>query len=196
MDIRSDLSIIIPNHNERLIDSTVYWCGRHFPNAEIIVEHDFEGNGKGYTLREGLKKATRNWIVFLDGDMDILPCEIHKLINNVDGADVVVGIKSTKNTPFSRKVISHLSRRLIKMMFNIPLVDTQTGIKLFKRETLSDWETDGFLCDIEIIYKASKKGFKIAEVPVDAFLSKAKTIKQIGKTLWELIILKFRLLYR
>jgi glycosyltransferase involved in cell wall biosynthesis len=196
MDIESNLSIVIPNHKEKHIYEVIEWCKFYYPKSEIIVEDDFYGKGKGYTLRNGLRKTTKDWVVFIDGDMDIYPAEIRKLVDKLDGSDIVIGTKITEGIPFHRKIITKTSRLLIELLFDLPLTDTQTGLKLFKRETLEEWETDGFLFDVEILYKAHKKGYKITEVPINVWISKKKGLKDVIKCTLELLSLWYRLLYR
>jgi glycosyltransferase involved in cell wall biosynthesis len=192
MDLQTNLSIVIPNHNEILAESAQYWCRRYFPKAEIIVENDEKGIGKGATLRKGLQRATRDWIVFLDGDLDIFPSEINKLIDGAKKADIVVGVKSLADLPFRRKIISMFSRMLIKGLFFLPVSDTQTGIKLFRREALSDWSTDGYAFDVELLQKAHKRGYKISEVMVNVNSTKSKNMRDIIKCLKDVIRLWFR----
>jgi glycosyltransferase involved in cell wall biosynthesis len=194
MDTRTNLSIIIPNHNEKEIEWVYSYCRYFFPYSEIIVENDYTGRGKGYTVREGFKKSTKDWIIFLDGDMDIHPREIKKLLERPEY--VTIGTKEI-NSYSIRGQISKLSRYIIRYLFRLPCSDTQTGLKLFNRKSLSDWKTSGFLFDVEIIYKAYKKNFKIKEVPIiSGKPSKRKGLFVLIKSLWELIILWFRLLFR
>lgn len=184
--------MIIPNHKEKNLEWTYIYCRYFLPYAEIIVSNDFDGRGKGWAAREGFRKSTRNYILLIDGDLDIHPREIKTFMEEIKNADVVVGKKQTSSMPTKRKLISIISRKLIQTLFNLPISDTQTGIKLFKREALLDWETDGFLFDVEILYKAHRNGFKIKEIPVHAVTSKSKSLKDIGKSLCELLTLWYQ----
>lgn len=190
MDSRTNLSIIIPNHNEKLIYEVVNWCEFYFPKSQIIVIDDRAGRGKGWALREGFNKSTKDIIVFIDGDMDISPSEIWKLL--VENADIVVGKKILPKN-FMRKMITFFSRKLIKLLFRLPISDTQTGLKMFKRNAISTWQENGFMCDIEILHNAYSRGFSIKEVFVNATTSKNKSIKQVVQCLLETICLWYRL---
>jgi glycosyltransferase involved in cell wall biosynthesis len=195
MDTQSNLSIIIPNHHEKEVEWVYCFCRYFFPYAEIIIENDPDGRGKGYTIRRGFQKSTKDWIIFIDGDMDIHPRDIKTLLDEKKDSDIVIGKKSFESMRNNRKIISGFSRLIIKTLFNIPVSDTQTGIKLFNRNALKEWKTDGFLFDVEILHNAHKQGFKIKEVQVFAKSSKNKSLKDLGKTLCELITLWFRLSY-
>lgn len=71
-------------------------------------------------------------------------------------------------------------------MFGIP-VNTQTGIKMFRRHTIKPWETNSFAADIEILGKAHKLGYRMVEVPVDAKVTRKMKFKAIWETFKESI---------
>jgi len=185
-----NLSILVPNHNEKNIGYMENRLRLYFPSAEIIVYPDYFGRGKGWALRNAFKQSTGDWVCMIDGDGDIQPSEIKRLIYYRGDNDIIIGVKDLRFMPLSRKIISFFSRLLIKTLFRLPVSDTQTGIKLFKREALDTWKTDGFAFDIEILVNAHRKGFKIGEVPVFCTINRGKSIKIIWKTLKD--TLKFR----
>ncbi len=59
---------------------------------------------------------------------------------------------------------------LIRVLFGLPLKDTQTGIKVFKSKVLQDVlplvTTKGFAFDIELLARAYKQGYKLVDAPV------------------------------
>lgn len=178
------LSIIIPNHNEpklKLVQEAIPYLPF---DCEVVIATDHEGEGKGATLREGLKESHGDIIAFIDGDMDIHPRMINRLIAYLEDYDIVVGTKQTKNSPLQRKIITALSRLYIRLLFGLK-VDSQTGIKLFKREALFDWKTNGFACDIEILAKAKKASKTMIEVPIEATITRHMSLKAIWNTLLE-----------
>jgi len=130
-----DLSIIIPNRKEKRINEVVGECEILFPDAQIIVSDDDRGLGKGITLQRGLWKAKRDFIVFINGDMDIHPTQINRLLTHINFYDIVVGVKRIDDLPFERKIISQLSRWLIKKMFNLTGQETEFTTLLFINST-------------------------------------------------------------
>jgi glycosyltransferase involved in cell wall biosynthesis len=178
-----NLSILVPNHNEKNIGYMENRLRLYFPFAEIIVYPDYFGRGKGWALRNAFKQSTKDWVCMIDGDGDIQASEIKRLIYYRGDNDIIIGVKDLRFMPFTRKIISYLSRLLIKTLFRLPVSDTQTGIKLFKRETLDTWQADGFEFDIEILVNAHRKGFKITEIPVSCTINRGKSIKILWKTL-------------
>ena len=178
------ISIIIPDYNEPNIKLMKAETRRYFPSAEIIIVHDLNGKGKGRAVREGLAQATGDLIAFLDADLDIHPKMINRLLPFLEDYDIVVGMKGIEKGLLKRRFITHLSRLYIRLMFGLKC-DTQTGIKLFKREAIQDWKTDGFAFDIELLMKAKKKGYKMVEVPIDAKITVGVSLKAILRTFKE-----------
>lgn len=189
----SNLSIVIPNHKEEKILAVVKWCKALYPNAEVVVGVDTDGRGKGWAIREGLKLATKPIVCFIDGDMDVDPRDILQLLSHDE--DVVVAVKSLKGLPWHRKFISICSRLVIKVLFNLPISDTQTGLKVF-RKPIPDFETNGWAFDIEILYKLHLRGATFKEVPIIVTSSKSKGLKDICTTLYSILCLKYRLLFQ
>jgi glycosyltransferase involved in cell wall biosynthesis len=171
------ITIIIPNHNEPRINETVFTLCSRFPGIEIIVITDHEGRGKGWAIREGFKKVQTSIFGYIDGDMDIHPRMINRLMPYLEDYDIVVGKKRLSGS-LGRRILTFLSRIYIKVLFNLD-VDTQTGIKLFKTCAVKYWKTDGWAFDIEILAQAKRDGFSMIEVPVDAIVSKKMPFKSI-----------------
>jgi glycosyltransferase involved in cell wall biosynthesis len=160
------LSILVPSSLEPNIFNTIITLENYFPTAQIITVNDRKRKGKGWAIREALTEATGDIIVFIDGDGDIQPKMIQRLLDYIDYYDIVVGKKNCSKL-LSRRIITILSRFYIKLLFGIG-VDSQTGVKAFRREALLPWITDSFAFDIEILYNAKKAGFTMAEVTVEA----------------------------
>ncbi len=156
-----------------------------FPGAQILVADDPEGRGKGWAIREKLKEAQGSLIAFIDGDLDIHPGELEKLISPILEADICVGVKCLADLTPKRRVLSWGYRLFVKLLFGLPISDTQTGVKLFKRYALPEWECDGFSFDVEILARAHSKGFKIAEAPIKAKVSGTKSLYQTFWMIWE-----------
>lgn len=186
------LSIILPSHREPDILEFVAEVEEKIPSSEIIVSKDTYGRGKGWAIREALREARGSEIVFLDGDGDISPRMLLRLLPFLDDFDAVVGTKRIKHKHLSRRVITYLSRLYIRILFGLD-VDTQTGIKLYRREMLDTWKTDGFLFDVEILHKIKKSGGRIIEVPIEAEIKERVSPKVLWRTLVESLILRFQL---
>lgn len=186
------LSIILPSHREPEIQEFVAKVEECLPPCEIIVSSDRYGRGKGWAIREALKECRGDKVVFLDGDGDIHPRMLMRLLPFLDDFDAVVGTKRIAHKHFSRRAITLLSRLYIRMMFGLNF-DTQTGIKLFRKEALDLWDTDGFLFDVEVLYRVKKHSYRIIEVPIEAEITERMSGRALWKTLVESLTLRYRL---
>lgn len=176
------ISIIIPCKNEPDILKMLEETEKFFPEAQIITSNDRYGYGKGWALFKGLQHATGDTIVFIDGDLDIHPREINKLLPYLEISDIVVGRKELPKK-LSRKVITFCSRLFIGILFGL-WIDTQTGIKAFKRQYLPDWTDESFAFDLEILSKAKRMGASITEVPVEVSIKKSMPLRSITRFIW------------
>jgi hypothetical protein len=96
-------------------------------------------------------------------------------------ADVVIGSKrhplSKINYPVKRKLYSALYFGLIRLLFGLPLRDTQTGIKIFRREVVEHvfprLLSKRFAFDIEVLANAHRLGFRVVESPVTLTFTRA-----------------------
>ncbi len=132
--------------------------------------------GKGGALRAGFEKSTGAFIVLLDADLDLPPEQIPSFFSKLEtsGADIVIGSKlhrdSNLHYPPLRRFISFVYYVFIKFAFNLPVHDTQTGLKLYRRKCL-DWAfprmlVKAFAFDLEVLALAIARGFRVAETPV------------------------------
>ena len=132
--------------------------------------------GKGWALKEAYRVTTGEWLVFMDSDLDLDPQQIDLFfeIQKREGVDIVIGSKrhpdSKLNYPMKRKIISAGYFFLVKLLFGMPLRDTQTGLKLFHREVLHKLFPKvlikRYAFDLELLVLAHHNGYSIAEAPV------------------------------
>jgi len=145
--------------------------------------------GKGHAVRFGMSKAGGDIISFLDAGMDISPKGIMMLLAHMNwyDADIIVGSKkhpvSRVNYPMLRRILSWGYHLGVKLLFGLPLSDTQSGIKIFKREVvekiLPRLLVKSYAMDIEMLSVAKYLGFdRIYEAPIEvSFDKKSSAIK-------------------
>jgi len=137
-----------------------------------------KNHGKGFAVIFGMIRAAGDLILFIDGGMDINPNSISMLLEHMEWYDahIVVGSKrhpvSRTNYPLVRKFYSWAYYTLVKVLFGIKITDTQTGLKVFKREVLAAvlprLTVKRFAFDIEMLAVAKRLGFeRIYEAPVN-----------------------------
>ncbi len=147
-------------------------------SSKLIVVGYEKNRGKGYAVRFGMVKCKGELISFLDAGMDISPKGIMMLMAHMNwySADVIVGSKrhpaSRVNYPFFRHILSIGYHLVVKLLFGLSLTDTQSGIKIFKREVLEKvlprLLVKRYAMDIEMLAVAKYLGFdRIYEAPIE-----------------------------
>ncbi|MCC7519051.1 MAG: glycosyltransferase [Verrucomicrobiae bacterium] len=143
---------------------------------ELHVVRLQSNQGKGEALRRGFAASRGRYVVFLDADMDLPPEQIGRLLESLraEGADAVIGSKwhprSQVDYPWHRRVVSLVYFTLTRILFGLPVRDTQTGIKIFRREALARamprMLVKAYAYDLELLVIIHHFGSRIAEAPV------------------------------
>lgn len=143
----------------------------------IKVLHYEQNQGKGHAVVLGSMHASGDYVVLLDADLDLHPKQIREYMALLQDrqADVIVGSKNhpesvVQGYPAMRKLYSLAYYLVVRLLFGLPLRDTQTGLKIFKREVLQAVVprilAKRFAFDIEILANVHRRGYTIAEAPV------------------------------
>lgn len=149
-----------------------------------------KNRGKGNAIISGVSQAEGKYIAFVDADLELNPAQLEGYLKKMldDNADVVIGCKFHKGSklkyPFKRKVISMCYYIMLIILFHLNVKDTQTGLKVFKAEAIKPVghiiRTSGFAYDIELLVAVHRRGFKIAEMPVEVVFVRDKGVNRIG----------------
>lgn len=199
--------IIVCNDGSK--DSTVAEVNRFISQHEslpIKLILNKRNYGKGRTLKKGFKYTSGEYIIFCDGDLDLHPSQIPTFfdIMKLNNADIVIGSKRHPNSvlyyPFNRRFMSLVYFSLVKLMFGLPISDTQTGLKLFKKEALKDVFrrilVKKFAFDLELLVNAHHLNYKIVEAPI--FLNHQREFQRIGfmsifNMVWDTLAIWYRM---
>ena len=158
-----------------------------------------EGLGRAYlhAFRWALA-ADYKFIFEMDADFSHNPQDVPKMeLQLLDDADVVIGSRyvdgiNVVNWPLSRILLSLAASYYVKFFTSLPVKDATAGFVGYKAEVLRAIDLDtvkfvGYAFQIELKYKAWKKGFKLKEYSI-IFLNRAKgQSKMNGSIIWEAI---------
>lgn len=133
--------------------------------------------GKGEALRVGLTEGRGRYLGFIDADGDLPADLLGSFVTAVRAGDVdiVVGSKRHPSSqvvyPPLRRLYSWGYQQLVRMLFHLRVRDTQTGLKVIRREVLEAalprMVEQRFAFDLELLVVARKLGFdRFAELPV------------------------------
>ena len=147
------------------------------PILEVItVAH----GGKGAAVRAGMLHAKSDLIVFTDADMATPPDMIPLLVEALADHDVALGSRiqpdgsdMRKSQPVYRRLLGRAFHLLASIWVVGPVKDTQCGFKGFTRDAAHDLfarqQVRSIVFDVELIYLARRRGYRIAIVPVRWF---------------------------
>lgn len=174
-------------------------------NKNIIGVYSKENHGKGNALKRACEIANGKYIIFCDGDMEIDPSQLENFfdIMHKENADIVIGSKRHKNSVVNysnvRKLISFVYFMFVKIFFHLPIQDTQTGLKLFKREAIINVFprilVKAFAYDLEVLVACNSNGKKIASAPVIVNPNRHFGFIKLG-VLWKTFIDTLAIFYR
>lgn len=136
--------------------------------------------GKGGAVRQGMLAARGRLQLFTDADGATAFTELDRLEQAIrNGADVAVGSRSLASQQRGFKVNARWHRSILGGCFNAMvrlggirgIGDTQCGFKLFERSVARDLFSvstiNGYGFDLELLFVAQQRGYRIAEVPVN-----------------------------
>ena len=173
-----------------------------FANVRVLKAP--KNGGKGSAVRRGMLAARGKYVLFADSDNSTPIEEVEKLLHKLvrEGYDVAVGSRAAAgaheaNRTLPRRIMSGGLRWIVRSILRIGVRDTQCGFKMYRREAaqrLHGAQTImGFSFDLEILYLASKLGYRVAEVPVswvDAPGSKVDATREALRFLRDLAKIK------
>ena len=142
----------------------------------VVVRHD-RNLGYGAALRSGFGRARFPWVFFMDADNQFDPSEIELLLDRRGEADMVIGYRSVRRDPFTRRLNAWAFFTLVRVLFGYLARDVNCAFKLIRHELLDDLalRSDGALINTELLALARRRGARITEVSVHHFPRTAGT---------------------
>lgn len=136
--------------------------------------------GKGGAVRQGMLAARGRLQLFTDADGATAITELDRLEQAIrDGADLAIGSRSLASRQQEFRVHARWHRSILGGCFNAVvrlggiqgISDTQCGFKLFERAVARDLFSvstiNGYGFDLELLFVAQQRGYRISEVPVN-----------------------------
>lgn len=132
--------------------------------------------GKGAAVREGVLNSRGAIVAFLDADLAYGLEPLGRILSAVaDGADVAVGARDLQpgggyRYGLGRRVATVGFSLLVSAVMPVGVRDTQCGLKAFRgdlaRSLFQEVVTDGFGFDVELLWRARRRGARIVRIPV------------------------------
>ena len=133
--------------------------------------------GKGIALKNGVKIATKDWILTVDTDISVSLLEINKWIKNKylkKNNEIFFASRNLKKSivkfEYHRKLVGLIFIIICRLFLKINLSDTQCGFKLYKKNIAKKifvrLKEKKFAHDIEVVLLAKKLNNEIIELPI------------------------------
>ncbi|MBC7224926.1 MAG: glycosyltransferase family 2 protein [Anaerolineae bacterium] len=176
--------IVVDDGSEDRTAEIAEGFAQRYPGVRVIRNPH---RGKGYTVRTGMLAGQGDYILFSDADLATPIEELEKLLAYLErGYDVAIGSREgvgavRHGEPWFRHFIGRVFNLLVRLVAVGDFQDTQCGFKAFRQQAAKDIfsslrlygedapEIKGGAVtafDVELLFLALKKGYKVKEVPV------------------------------
>ena len=148
------------------------------PRMHVMHRDGKQGLGTAYVagFRWALERDY-DYIFEMDADFSHDPKHLPEFLEAIEDADVVLGSRylhgrvTVVNWPVARLLLSYFANVYARTVTGLRLFDATGGFKCFRREVLEAIDLDavhsnGYGFQIEISFRAWRKGFRITEIPI------------------------------
>jgi len=174
--------------------------------VDVLHRERKEGLGPAYLA--GFRRALADgadYVLEMDCDFSHDPQDVPRLVAAVDaGADIALGSRYTngghiENWGLVRRFVSAGGSFYARALLGVPVRDLTGGFKCIRREVLESIDLDaiasrGYAFQIELTYRALRKGFRITEVPIrftDRTKGRSKMSRSIvAEAMWKVPLLR------
>jgi dolichol-phosphate mannosyltransferase len=172
------------------------------PGRVDLLSRDGKG-GRGAAViaafRKGLLDPKGYRVLFeMDADFSHHPREVPKFLEKLETCDMVIGSRyvvggGSSEWGFWRPILSWLANKYIALVAGIPIRDTTSGFRAYRREVLEETEFDriritGYVVHGEMAYQAWIHGFRLGEVPIHFKNRDREASKLTGEELYKALI--------
>ena len=151
--------------------------------------------GLGTAYVAGFRFAIKNsydYVFEMDADFSHNPKEIPNFLKKIENYDLVIGSRYMQgvrvlNWPMQRLLLSYSANVYTRIITGLPLHDATGGFKCYRRKVLEAIDLDkiksnGYAFQIEMSFKAWKKGFRLLEIPI-VFLDRRSGDSKMSKNI-------------
>jgi dolichol-phosphate mannosyltransferase len=178
--LRQDPQIEVLVVDDRSPDGTgaiVADLGRSDGRVHLLERDRREGLGPAYRAGFGWALAHgADIVVQMDADFSHAPGMLPKFFAEVGRADLVLGSRYLKgitvvNWPIERLLISYFGNWYVRRVTGLPIRDATGGFKCWTRSALEQMDlsrvrSNGYAFQIEMTYRAWRRGLRITEIPI------------------------------
>jgi dolichyl-phosphate beta-glucosyltransferase len=149
--------------------------------------------GKGAAVKTGMLAATGDYLFICDADLSMPIEEVLKFLpSQTETYDVAIASREAPGSqridePEMRHIMGRVFNFIVKVIAVRGLNDTQCGFKCFRREVAHELfplqTIDGWAFDVELLFIAQQRGYKIIEIPITWIYKTHSKIKPINDSI-------------
>lgn len=120
----------------------------------------------GGALKEGLKSAVKDIVIYTDSDFPAKEADIKRAIELLDDAEIVTAYSLViKDASLKRILMSKTYNFLVKALFGIKIRDINSGLKIYRKKVFEGMrlKSKSPFIDVEIFIEAARRGFRIKQ---------------------------------
>jgi dolichol-phosphate mannosyltransferase len=199
------ISILVIDDNSP--DGTGNWAAQEAgKNPRIQVLHRDQKLGLGQAYIAGFRWALErdyDLIFEMDADFSHNPDYLNDFFTAAEEADLIIGSRYIRgvnviNWPMSRLLLSYFANVYTRVVTGLPLRDATGGFKFYHRRVLETIDlgavrSNGYSFQIEMSFRAWRKGFRIKEIPIIFFDRERGASKMSKKIVREAIWMVWQL---
>ena len=188
--------LIVDDNSQDGTAEAVSALGSSTGKVHLLSREKKMGLGTAYVM--GFKWALqRSYEVIFEMDADLShdPEALPRFLEEIETADLVIGSRYTDgvnvvNWPMKRLLLSFFANLYARIVTGVPVRDLTSGFKCYRRAVLEAIDLDkihsnGYAFQIEMHFKAFKKGFRIREIPIVFVERRIGTSKMSRKIIYE-----------
>ena len=134
-----------------------------------------------------------DYILEMDADFSHDPAHLKQFLSAIETNDLVLGSRyqegrvTVVNWPISRLILSYSANLYARAVTGLPVWDATGGFKCFRRSVLetidlSHVRSNGYAFQIEMSFRAWKRGFRIAEIPI-VFVDRTEGTSKMSRSI-------------
>jgi dolichol-phosphate mannosyltransferase len=173
--------------------------------AHVLHRAGKQGLGTAYVA--GFRYAIENgfdYVFEMDADFSHDPKHLVRFLAGMDGVDLLIGSRylegrvTVLNWPMSRLLLSYFANVYARWVTGLALWDSTGGFKCYRRAVLEGIDLDavrsnGYSFQIEMSFRAWRKGFRLREIPI-LFTDRAEGHSKMSRSIvWEAVWMVWRL---
>lgn len=185
----AEVLIVENGSQDQTIPIAQSFASRH-PQVRLICE---TARGKGLAVRRGMLEARGAYRFMCDADLSMPITELARFLPPaLNDFDIAVASREAPGAVrYGEPSYRHIGGRLINLLVRLCAVrglhDTQCGFKCFRAAVAEDLfhhqTLTGMSFDIEILYLAQRRGYRIVELPIPWYFDPDSRVRLLGDTL-------------